>query len=86
MAFLRHRSNTAYRVQNGGPTLHTDALKDGQHGEPDVVERRDAVVRALPLLQANRRLRVARVRAHWGVLLGAGKAGAAALAVVDHGI
>lgn len=33
--------------------LHGDALKDGEHGEANVVERGDAIVRTLPFLQTN---------------------------------
>ena len=42
-----------YPIKYGRPPLHGDALEDGQHGEPDIVEGGDPEVRALPLLQAD---------------------------------
>ena len=33
-----------YVVEHVGPSLHGDALEDGEHGEQDVVELGDAVV------------------------------------------
>ena len=50
-----------YRVQDGNPVLHGDALEDGEHGEPDVVEAGEPVVGAGPLFQANRGVGVAHV-------------------------
>lgn len=41
-----------YPVENLRPSLHGDALEDGQHGEEDVVEGGDAVVGPLPALLA----------------------------------
>ena len=38
----------AYIIHDLRPALHGDALKDGQHGEKDIVERGDAVVRSVP--------------------------------------
>ena len=57
-----------YRVQNGNPVLHGDALEDGEHGEPDVVKAGEPVVGAGPLLQANRGVGVAHVGAPRRVL------------------
>ena len=37
-----------YPVEDVGPALHGDALVDGEHGEAEVVEVRDAVVGAGP--------------------------------------
>lgn len=34
----------AHVVENSRPSLHGDALEDGEHGKQDVVELRDAVV------------------------------------------
>lgn len=39
-------------IEDGSPALHGDALEDGEHGEPDVVEGRDALVRPIPFLEA----------------------------------
>ena len=71
-----------YPVQDRRPPFHGDALEHREHGEPDVVERRDPVVRPLPPLQTDRvavpapvaalgpRLRlVVRVARHFGVPL-----------------
>ena len=41
-------------VHDGCPPLHGDALEGGEHGEHDVVEAGDPLVRARPLLQADR--------------------------------
>ena len=35
-------------VQHIGPSLHSDAYEDVEHGVSDVVERSDAVVRSFP--------------------------------------
>lgn len=40
-------------VQDGGPSLHGDALEDGEHGEDDVVEAGDPLVGTLPVLKAH---------------------------------
>ena len=40
-------------VQDGSPTLHGDALEDGEHGEDDVVEAGDPLVGTLPVLKAH---------------------------------
>lgn len=37
-------------VEHGGPPFHGDALEDGQHRKKDVIELRDPVVRADPVL------------------------------------
>lgn len=37
-------------VEHVGPAFEGDALEDGEHGEAEVVEVGDAVVRALPVL------------------------------------
>lgn len=39
-------------VEDVGPSLHGDALEDGEHSEEDVVEVGDAVVGPLPVLPA----------------------------------
>jgi hypothetical protein len=49
----------SYPIQDRGPSLHGDALEDCKHGIDDVVERGDAVVRTLPLLQTDGNLRIA---------------------------
>ena len=41
-------------VHDGCPPLHGDALEGGEHGEHDVVEAGDPLVRARPLLKADR--------------------------------
>ena len=41
-------------VHDGCPPLHGDALEGGEHGQHDVVEAGDPLVRARPLLQADR--------------------------------
>ena len=71
----------SYPVQDRGPSLHGDALEDRKHGIDDVVERRYAVVRPLPLLQADRDLRVAAKAARWsdGGLIGVARHLASAL-------
>jgi len=56
-----------YPVKYGCPALHCDALEDGQHGEPDVVERGDPEVRPLPLLQADGDVGLAGVSTGWGL-------------------
>ena len=48
------------------PCLHGDTLEHGEHGEADVVEGRDAVVGALPLLSAEGHGEVAGVGAAGG--------------------
>ena len=40
-------------VENVDPALHGDTLEGGEHGQHDVVEARDPLVRASPLLQAD---------------------------------
>ncbi len=49
----------SYPVKYRSPPLHGDALEDCEHGIDDVVERGDAVVRPLPLLEANGDFRIA---------------------------
>ena len=58
-------------------------MKHGEHGQADVVERRDAVVRALPLLEADGYVGVAGVAAHRRGFLCTGKA-RTALVSVDY--
>lgn len=41
-------STCAHVVEDGRPSLHGDALENGEHGKQDVVELRDAVVGADP--------------------------------------
>ena len=41
-------------VHDGCPPLHGDALEGGEHGQHDVVEAGDPLVRTRPLLQADR--------------------------------
>ena len=41
-------------VHDRCPPLHGDALEGGEHGEHDVVEAGDPLVRARPLLKADR--------------------------------
>ena len=43
------------------PCLHSDTLEDCQHGEANVVKRRDPVVGSLPLLCTERHREVAGV-------------------------
>jgi len=55
-------------VQNGSPPFHGDALENGEHGESDVIERRDPVVRTFPVFYARgcrviTEVRVVRLRA-----------------------
>ena len=59
-------SRIAHPVQDGRPSLHGDALKDCQHGVDDVVEGGDAVVGALPLLQADGDFGITAEAAHRG--------------------
>jgi hypothetical protein len=54
---------SAYPIENRCPAFHGDALKDGEHGEPDVVERRDPEVGPLPLFEADRDVGLAGVGA-----------------------
>ncbi len=50
---LKNSSFLAYPIENRCPAFHGDTLKDGEHGEPDVVERRDPEVGPLPLFEAD---------------------------------
>ena len=43
----------SHPVHDGGPTLHGDTLEGGEHGQHDVVEAGDPLVRTSPLLQAD---------------------------------
>ena len=47
--------------ESDDPCLHSDTLEDGQHGEANVVKRRDAVVGPFPLLCTERHGEVAGV-------------------------
>ena len=47
--------------ESADPCLHGDTLEDSQHGEANVVKRRDAVVGSLPLLCTERYREVAGV-------------------------
>ena len=38
-----------YIIENSGPSLHGDTLKDGQHGEADVIKADDAPLGSLPV-------------------------------------
>lgn len=49
-------------IENGGPPFHGDALEHGEHGQPDVIERRDPVIGTFPLLYARRRGGIAKKR------------------------
>ena len=40
--------------ESDDPCLHSHTLEHGQHGEADVIKRRDPVVGSLPLLGAER--------------------------------
>lgn len=42
-------------VQNGSPPFHGNALENGEHGQSDVIERRDPVVGTYPALYARGR-------------------------------
>lgn len=42
----------AYIVKDGGPSLHCDALEDGENSKQDVVKLSDAVVRTDPSVAA----------------------------------
>ena len=55
-----------YPIQYGGPSFHGNTLEHGQHGESDVVEGRDAEIGPVPLLQAQRHVRIANVAAGHG--------------------
>ena len=44
---------TTYPIEYRCPTFHGDTLKDGEHGEPNVVEGGDAEVGALPFFEAD---------------------------------
>lgn len=57
----------AHHIKYVGPALHGDALKHGQHGEEDVVERGDSEVRTAPDLLTTGDVLVAEVRT--GLLL-----------------
>lgn len=46
------RNMSMYPVEHICPTLHSDALKNSQHGKEDVVKVRDPAVGALPLAPA----------------------------------
>lgn len=51
---MKARKNVeTHPIEDGRPPLHGDALEDRQHGEPDIIEGRDAVVGALPPLQTH---------------------------------
>ena len=39
-----------YVIHDCGPSLHTDTLKHCEHSQPEVVEIRDSVIRADPIL------------------------------------
>lgn len=51
-----------YPVQDCRPALHRDALKDGQHGEPNIIEAGNTEVGSFPLLDARAVAAVADVR------------------------
>lgn len=48
----RSSATTTHVVKHFGPALEGDALEDGQHGQAEVVEIRDAPIRPLPKLLA----------------------------------
>ena len=52
--FTRSLKMIPHPVHDGCPPLHGDALEGGEHGQHDVVEAGDPLVRARPLLQADR--------------------------------
>jgi len=52
-------------IQNSSPPFHGDALENGEHGQPDVVERRDPVVRTDPVLYARGRRVITEIRVVW---------------------
>jgi len=68
----RETAAVTHVVEHVRPALHGDALEDGEHGEQDVVELRDAVVRSDPVplaqravgTQPRRQHRAARQAAH----------------------
>lgn len=45
---LDNKRKNKYPVQNISPSLHSNALENSKHGKEDVVEVRDAAVRAFP--------------------------------------
>jgi len=49
-------------VQDGSPPFHGDALENGEHGQSDVIERRDPVVGTYPVFYARRRRVITEVR------------------------
>jgi len=53
---------STYPVQYGGPPFHSDALENGEHGQSDIIERRDPVVGTYPALYARGRRVVTEVR------------------------
>ena len=59
-----HCAIRAHPIEDWCPAFHGDALEDCEHGQADVVERGDAVVGALPLLEADGDVGVAGVAAH----------------------
>ena len=73
----------SYPIEDWCPAFHGDALEDCEHGQADVVERGDAVVGALPLLEADGYVGVAGVAAHRRGFLCTGKA-RTALVSVDY--
>lgn len=54
-----------HEVEHVGPSLHSDALEDGEHGEQDVVELGDAVVWSEPAASTQRAVRTQPGRQHF---------------------
>ena len=73
------RVKVTHPVHGGCPALHRDTLEHGQHGEPDVVEVRDAIVRTFPLFDAGALVVIAQMdpgrqfRVHGVIVIVAGR-------------
>jgi len=49
-------------VQDGSPPFHGDALENGEHGQSDVIERRDPVIGTYPVFYARGHIAITEVR------------------------
>lgn len=62
LSFVFNENTRTDPIQNGCPPFHGDALEHGEHGKPDVIERRDPIVRTFPALYARGRFILTEVR------------------------
>jgi hypothetical protein len=56
-------TTSTHPIQYGSPPFHSDALENGEHSQPDVIERRDSIVGSYPVLYARGRIAITEVRA-----------------------